>query len=240
MGTYTNNKNLKKPNDNDEIWRYMDFTKFVSMLHYKSIHFTRVDKLKDPYDTSIASFFVEHTDLSQSLLKKIMKLEARRKKLFVSCWHINNYTDSAALWKVYMKSDEGIAIQTTVKKLISVLEASAENIPFDLVSVNYDTKKLFFKTNRSDGKILWTPKYEEVLFTKRSCFQHENELRIILAISNLKSTGFDWRDLDMNLLIESIRVNPEAPTWIVSLVRDLAKNYNIDCETLKSKIYHCP
>lgn len=237
MGTYTNNKELKKPNDNDEIWKYMDFTKFVSILHYKSLHFTRVDKLKDPYDTSIASFFVEHTNLPQSQLKKMKKLEAQRQKLFVSCWHINNETDSAALWKVYMKSDEGIAVQTTVKKLITVLEASDKDIPFDLASVDYDTKKLFSKTTKPDGKTLWVPKYADVLFTKRSCFKYENELRVMVAFHNPKSTGFDWRDLDINSLIESIRVNSEAPTWVVSLVRDLAKSYNIECKIYKSKIY---
>ena len=237
MGTYTNNRKLKKPNDDDEIWKYMDFTKFVSMLHYKSIHFTRVDKLKDPYDTSIASFFVEHTNLSESKLKEIKKLEEQRKKFFVSCWHINNDTDSAALWKVYMKSDEGIAIQTTVKKLVTILEASDEDIPFDLASVNYDTTKLFVKTTKPDGKTLWSPKLSEILFTKRSCFQYENELRVIAAFHNPKSTGFNWGDLDIKSLIESICVNPEASTWVVSLVRDLAKSYKIEGKVYKSKIY---
>lgn len=237
MGTYSNSKELKKPKDSDEIWRYMDFTKFVSMLHHKSLHFTRVDKLKDPYDTSITSFLVERTKLSQSYINKIKKHEKLRQKLFVSCWHINNETDSAALWKVYLKSDEGIAIQTTAKKLVTALEASDKDLPFDLVSINYDTSKLFRKTTKPDGKTLWVPNYNEALFTKRACFEYEKELRVIVGIHNAKSTGFNWDGLDINSLIETIRVNSEAPHWVFSLVKDFAKSYKIEGKVCKSKIY---
>ncbi len=238
MGTYRNNRELKKPNDDDKIWKYMDFTKFVSMLHYKSLHFTRVDTLKDPYDASITSYFVEIIDAPESDIKRIKEAEKeRRKKLFVNCWHINNDTDSAALWKVYMKSDEGIAIQTTVSKLVTVLEASKNDLHFDLASVNYDTSKLASITNKPNGKPDISFNMTETLFTKRPCFQYENELRVIVRNSKPKSTGFNLDDLDINLLIESICVNPEASTWVVSLVRDLAKSYKIEGKVYKSKIY---
>ncbi len=32
---------------------------------------------------------------------------------FVSCWH-ENETESEAMWKLYLKSGDGVAIQTTV------------------------------------------------------------------------------------------------------------------------------
>lgn len=237
MGTYKNNKELKKPNDNDKIWKYMDFTKFVSMLHYKSLHFTRVDTLKDPYDASISSYFVEIIDAPESDIKNIKEHEKEvRKKLFVNCWHINA-SESAALWKVYMKSDEGIAIQTTVKKLITVLEASNIDLPFDLASVNYDPSELPSMTTTPNGTTTVSFSVTEALFIKRPCFQYENELRVIVRLDEPKSTGFDCSDLDINSLIESIYVNPEAPHWVFLLVRDLAKSYKIEGKVYKSKIY---
>lgn len=238
MGTYTNSKKLKKPNEDDKIWKYMDFTKFVSMLHYKSLYFSRVDTLKDPYEASIASYFVENTDMPEHALKKLQELleKKRRQKLFVNCWHINA-SESAALWKVYMKSDEGIAIQTTVSKLFTVLEASNNDLPFDLASVNYDPSKLLSITTKPNGEPVETFNLADALFTKRPCFQYENELRVIVTVHNPKSTGFNWGDLDINSLIESICVNPEASTWVVSLVRDLAKSYKIEGKVYKSKIY---
>ncbi|MFH1884202.1 MAG: hypothetical protein ABIL62_16010, partial [Planctomycetota bacterium] len=212
-------------------------TKFVSMLHYKSLHFTRVDKLKDPYDSSVTSFFVDFIEIIESDIKKIKEDEKeQRKKLFVNCWHINA-SESAALWKVYMKSDEGIAIQTTVKKLITVLEASNNDLPFDLASVNYDPSKLASVATMPNGESILSLSTTKALFTKRSCFQYEKELRVIAGFDKPKSTGFNWGSLDINSLIESICVNPEASTWVVSLVRDLAKSYKIEGEVYKSKIY---
>jgi len=34
----------------------------------------------------------------------------------INCWHMNDH-ESAAMWKLYLKSDEGIAIQSTYRKL---------------------------------------------------------------------------------------------------------------------------
>lgn len=225
MGTYTKNRKLKKPNDDDKIWRYMDFTKFVSILHYKSLHFTRVDTFRDPYEASIGSYLVEieKIDISESGLKTLDKIQPHRQKVFVNCWHINA-SESAALWKVYMKSDEGIAIQTTVRKLVTVLEASKNDLCFDLASIEYDPNKILSTTTTPNGKHHITFDMNKALYIKRPCFEYEHELRAFVRVEKRKSTGYDWRGLDINLLIESVCVNPEAPDWLVSLVRDLAKS----------------
>jgi len=237
MGTYTNSREIKKPNDNDKIWRYMDFTKFIDMLHYKALHFTRVDKLKDPYDTSIASYFAEKTGVSTLGLERIKSLEAGwRKQQFVNCWHVNA-SESAALWKMYMKSNEGIAIQTTVKKLVTTLEVSNKDVSFDLASVNYDPSKLRNNTITPNGKSVQVLNFKATLFTKRPCFSFENELRVFVHIDEPKSTGFKWEDLDINSLIEFIYINSEAPHWVFLLVRDLAKSHNIEAKVRKSNIY---
>lgn len=237
MGTYLNHEKLKKPKDDIQIWRYMDFTKFVSILYYKSLYFARVDTLKDPYEVSATSYIMESTDKPISHLEDIKMYEQKgRQALFVNCWHINAF-ESAALWKAYMKSDEGIAIQTTVKKLVKVLENSNQDIFFDLASINYDPRQLFPQTIKPKGEVNISFDMETLLFTKRPCFQYEHELRVIVKREEFKSTGFNWGNLDINSLIESIYVNPEAPDWIISLVRDLAKSYNIHCNICKSKIY---
>jgi len=36
------------------------------------------------------------------------------KNSFISCWHYN-LTESGAMWRLYLKSNEGIAIRTTTK-----------------------------------------------------------------------------------------------------------------------------
>lgn len=41
---------LERPALSDILWRYMDFTKFVSMLVKKGLFFSRLDRLGDEYE----------------------------------------------------------------------------------------------------------------------------------------------------------------------------------------------
>jgi len=238
MGTYINDQTLKKPNDDDTIWRYMDFTKFVNILHFKSLHFTPVDELKDPYEGSLLSYLVEtgQKGVHGSLRTMFNQLQPLRKKYFVNCWHINA-SESAALWRVYMKSDEGIAIQSTVRKLVTVLEASKKNLRFDLASIEYDPRQMVDVTTTPDGNNQPIYATYKAILIKRPCFAYEKELRAFVRLNKHKSGGFDWPGLDINSLIESVYVNPEAPEWIVSLVEHLAKSYGITGKVCKSNIY---
>lgn len=42
----------KPENENAKIWRYIDFTKFVSLLDKSALFFTRADRLGDPFEGS--------------------------------------------------------------------------------------------------------------------------------------------------------------------------------------------
>jgi len=51
---------------------------------------------------------------------------------------MNNY-ESAAMWKLYLKTNEGIAIQTTCKKLIEALDKIAQPVYISIVKyIDYD------------------------------------------------------------------------------------------------------
>ena len=41
-------------NEKATIWRYLDFTKFVSLLDKRALFFSRTDKLGDPFEGSCA------------------------------------------------------------------------------------------------------------------------------------------------------------------------------------------
>jgi hypothetical protein len=43
---------LQPPDDNENLWRYMDFTKFVSLIARSALHFTRGDKFDDQFEGS--------------------------------------------------------------------------------------------------------------------------------------------------------------------------------------------
>ena len=49
---YKKDDHLTIPDENDKIWRYVDFSKFLSLLEDSAIFFSRADKLDDPFEGS--------------------------------------------------------------------------------------------------------------------------------------------------------------------------------------------
>lgn len=57
---YNEHPTFQAPEDEDvKVWRYMDFTKFVSLLDKRSLYFCRVDKLGDPFEGSLTEMNVK-------------------------------------------------------------------------------------------------------------------------------------------------------------------------------------
>jgi hypothetical protein len=64
MATYPHPVIQKPPDVNIPIWRYMDFTKFVSMLENDGLYLARADKLGDPNEAiAIRSTFQKLDDV---------------------------------------------------------------------------------------------------------------------------------------------------------------------------------
>src|SRR5438034_230342 len=106
------------------LWRYLDFDKFKSLLETRSLFFCRADKFSDPFEGSVpkkeadyrmttfknhAEFFQRPFDEQQALenIKGIQGLHQRFKRgVAVNCWQINE-TESDAMWRLYLKDNEG-------------------------------------------------------------------------------------------------------------------------------------
>ncbi len=146
---------FKQPENEDvKVWRCMDFTKFVSLLDSQCLYFTRVDKFNDPFEGSWPQFNVLARqcipegipeNARDSYLKAMTNMgEINRQWLkfhAINCWHMNEH-ESAAMWKLYLKSDEGIAIQSTYKKLKDSL-IDEERIFLSIVNyIDYDNECL--------------------------------------------------------------------------------------------------
>ena len=50
---YKEHPSFDSPPDNAVLWRYIDFTKFVSLLDRKALFFVRADKLGDPFEGTL-------------------------------------------------------------------------------------------------------------------------------------------------------------------------------------------
>ena len=240
---------FEPPEDiNQKIWRYTDFTKFVDLLNSQSLFFNRSDKFDDVFEGSIPKTTAAIRD--KQMLEQISskRLHPRYSPDFwqnygqkikseygISCWHMNNH-ESAAMWKLYLKSNEGIAIQTTYKKLRETLNSS--DISIFIGTVKY----IDYETDIMDI----TNGFTQYLH-KRQSFHHEQELRAILTSHDADNTnkvdlsnGGQKVKIEIEDLIENIYVSPESPKWLTDLVKDTVKQFGHTFNVINSRLNDNP
>lgn len=130
---------LDKYSDNQVVWRYMDFTKFLSMLQYKALFFCscslmqKMDPFEGEYPKNNLKNLRDKKDFVQLSKEYTQKPVAYRKKFLenvgINCWHAND-TENAAMWKVYLSSKDGIAIKSTIKNLKESFNINVEDVVY--------------------------------------------------------------------------------------------------------------
>lgn len=240
---YKRHANIEKLDDNEIIWRYMDFTAFVSMLDKSALHFSRVDMLDDPFEGSFPRVNVElrAQTFGDKMPKKEIKLLSEFykefvKHTFVNCWHINN-TQSAAMWKLYLKSNEGIAIRSTFGGLKECLNKSKKYDVY-IGKVKYIR---YFKDVIPEGTLY-------PYFHKRRSFEHEKELRAVIQEFYGDTKGdIDWDKfpkkaglyvpVNLDTLIDRIILAPSCPSWQKSVVKSVLVKYGVNKHVSLSRLY---
>src|SRR5262245_24338300 len=212
---------LFPPNENRTIWRYLDFTKFVSMLETRQLYFSRADQFEDPYEGTWSSESIkwlrdsqQNGGLKLNLMDRVIAaLQEIPKEMFVSCWHANEY-ESAAMRKLYLQSNEGVAICSDSNMLAAILERSSLNVGISMIQyIDYDCTMIPLRN-------AFFP-----FVHKRLSFAHENELRaVIWAMDNINRPQILDGAISVSIevaveeLVKSVRVSPTAPTWFGQLV----------------------
>lgn len=235
----------KQANGDAKIWRYMDFAKFISLLDKKALFFPRADNLGDPFEGSFPKINVQKRKHALSAVdtsglvtlsdfyKKFLKCTA------INSWHIND-NESDAMWKLYIKGEEGIAIQSTVGRLKSSLKESKE-CPISVGRVAY----VSYDSDRIPDDTL------SPYFHKRNSFEHEREYRAIMQPLKRKKNGdIDFKKsslkdglyvpVDLDKLVETVHISPTCPTWQKDVAQSLLKKYKLNRNVRQSKLSEKP
>ena len=167
-------------------------------------------------------------------------------EMLVSCWHMNNY-ESAAMWKVYAKSDESIAIVTDYPTLKNVLP------PYCCLGivnyVDYENHIMDFRNGFS------------YITHKRKSFEHEREIRAVLWTQHLSAIldhpvnqtpeynipeMLEVRDvmtkygtfipLDLGTLIKAVYINPGASDHFSYVVKGIVERFGYGFQVINSSI----
>ena len=208
-----------QPNHGElKVWRYMDLAKFIWLLKEKKLFLSRLDKLSDPYEGSLTTktiaginAFLNHHKAKTSWDELSQEYRRNRATTFVCCWHANEH-ESEAMWRLYGRNGNGIAIQSTYQELVHAI-AGEDDVYLGYVKY-IDYEKEWF----ADANIF------HPIMHKRIAFSHEREVRLVtmrigyqtLSEPEIPESIFIPWDLDKQ--IKGIYVDPYAPKYFYDAV----------------------
>lgn len=249
---YKEHPTFETPADEDvKIWRYMDFTKLISLLDTGALFLSRADKLGDPFEGSlphinVATRIAQYAQISPQSIESILQQaeqrglinEQLRRSVAVNCWHMNSH-ESAAMWKLYLKSDEGIAIQSSFRRLRDSIQEESDVYVGCVKYIDYDRE--WFSMDNIFNPFVY----------KRKSFEHERELRVVAPVlvpAEPGGTAFSKPSMEhginikvnLHSLVDNVYVAPGTPSWFKDLVASAIERYGFSFSVHQSKLSDKP
>jgi tmRNA-binding protein len=175
-------------------------------------------------------------------LSQIEIYDRFRKIVNISSWHINE-NESAAMWEICLQSNEGVAIQSTFKRLKDSFHTHKE----DEINIG-KVKYIDYKKENIPKANIFNP-----FLYKRKAFEHERELRaVIMKFAQLEETTGKhilyvdpkWFGIhvktDLEVLVDKIVVSPSVPDWVIDLVKSIVNKYALNKKVEASELSKDP
>ncbi len=238
---YVDHPVFPKPQNSDAvIWRYLSFTKFVSLIVSRSLFFSGIPSLRqfDPFEGTLPTGNLKLREMTyRELYHELPTDEARQRieslfleedsnienflipYLVINCWHMNP-TESAAMWKLYLPGGEGIAIQSTFERLTKCfIQVSGTPVGHDGKAINVFVGLVEYVDHEegiiSEGNLFYRVTHKD------PSFAYEHELR---AVALLPPIGKADPDKDV------------IPQVILDLKRNGGISFPIDLQILIESI----
>ena len=230
----------------------MSLAKFVSLLHSKTLYFSRADKLSDPFEGSYPlkniakrNTYFDSLGLDTNVRKELddmLDMSGFIKKCAtwtaVNCWNLGNH-ESAAMWRLYVSGHDGVAIRSSYGRLRDCFKITSENIFLGKIKyIDYE-KDCISRTS------VFSP-----FLHKRKSFEHECEVRAVISKLPIKNGGLSPDietivhginvPVDLSVLIERIYLAPYAPTWIHEVVTSVINSYRYTLDVKQSDLSREP
>jgi len=257
---FTSNSELIQP-----VWRYLTFSKFMSMLELQALWFCKLETLIDKFEGSLPHktkkqitrkhlefepLFPDPELKSQLYDMSDRNVQDGRQILVVNCWFMGD-SESPKMWDEYVGSNEGVVIKSNIKRLGEAIHIQPQYSRIGKVK--------YIDFSEYDMGTYMGHQAEERALLKQKKYEWENEIRIItmnfVAPGCLNDDGTPQTEkqlsgpgmynpnragiyvtANLNQLIEAIYTAPTASIWFHYLVEGVAKRYGLICPVLRSSL----
>ena len=229
---YQSHPGLPPVDIHEKIWHYFSLPKFLSFLSTSSLYMCRQDKFDDSFEGVLTKKDIAFFESKSPGMTQGLKGDA------IGCTYSNCWTrsdvDEYVLWGSYASLTDGVAIQSTVLRLISSLDPSDKRAVYvsNVQYIDYDLEYSFQLTGGIANMI--APH-----FSKRPYFMAEKELRAMYWDTegrfNNTPEGLLFK-VDLNELIETVYVAPSSKQWYTDVIKELLVKYGLEKDVRCSSI----
>jgi len=228
-----------------KIWRYLDLGKFLDLMQTSGLYFSRIDLLEDKLEGSPTAIEVSSVEAFQKDfpdprgLNALERARIARRWVLVSCWH-ENEGESRAMWKLYGREDNTVAIVSTPLRLARTAIIGSGEYIYSIVS-----KVHYIDHWKDDCKAIANAKAVAPFVHKDHAYAYENEIRALLCEQNWLECDPDIKPQNGGVhipvllpdLITEIVLPPNSPKYIEEVVKWVAKNSsNIGIPVVRSRL----
>jgi hypothetical protein len=254
-------RNVTESDRAKTIWRYLTFSKFISLFTYRALWFSKLNTLIDEYEGAMPSRTdaAMASDTGRRVPPELRahlagsnqrNVEDGRELTAVNCWFLSE-VESEKMWNEYAPGPEGVAIKSTISALSQSVFCEPQVSCLGVVRyVDLDTHEMsFHEANQAF----------ERAFLKRLAFAHEHEVRIVTMnfrgpmcvnmdgtiptpaeyegarMNNFENPGLYVR-VDLRELIHAIVLSPGSAAWFESLVKRIVSVSGVESPVFRSAL----
>jgi len=177
------------------VWRYMPFAKFISLLTYRALWFSKLNILQDAYEGLIPAKVKARMHASNQRFKGEFntpefhrQIDAwpteneagGRELLVVTCWFLGE-CDSQRMWDEYGVTKEAVAVKSTIGRLAKYIFVPRGRTVSALGPTTYVDHDIH------DMSLYEAHQATQRAFLKGNSYSHEQEIRLVTL--NVKTTS---------------------------------------------------
>lgn len=139
-----------------------------------------------------------------------------------------------ALWQLYGGVSNSVVITSTIGKLVAAALQWQENVLFHKVMY----------INHFTNPDMIIGRYTDFLKFKHEAYNYEREVRIVVPRQHdgweKNPEGIRLPLGNLNDVIQSVIVAPEASSWFYELIEDVTRKYKVTSPVLRSELTFLP